>query len=409
MKSLSVLIKAFCLLMLNFFIALSTQAQFNGDFEIKRYYLGEENFYDWKAYQTPINWDKQWLSTKNSMKSSTGSISMEEFYIFLEIKLQMDLSDHISFLYKQQQNSFFRPEDEYKEAEFRFGKEIYYSLIGFPTYDKKYGSMGHAISLGEVENLNFIKFSKLDQYLVYNDKNVENDRHSTNNHYSVTPVLYRLQSNYLLFDSFWINIDFKDEPETTFIDDDTAQKSHYQGREAHLQLEWQFDSNSSVGIKVMQDHEIRQTIPEDSSINIDSDQLLRLEVYDLYMGFTIFDTDSLSMGFMRGYFQNLIIDNNDSETYDFLLTSDQVYSKWQWYLDDNSDALYALQAGTFKIYKQQDQEIELDSDGIQIKATIGIIFHKAGKYNLVLNSTWDLDLIQERQWDGGNVLFIFYF
>ncbi|MBT4289220.1 MAG: hypothetical protein HOD92_17985, partial [Deltaproteobacteria bacterium] len=309
----------------------------------------------------------------------------------------------------QQQNSFFRPEDDYKEAEFRFGKNIYYSIIGFPTYDKKYGSVGHAISLGEAENLNFIRFSKLDQYIVYNDKNVENDRQSANNYYSATPVLYRLQSNYLLFDSCWINIDFKDEPETTFIDDDKAQKSHYQGRETHLQLEWQFDSNSSAGIKVMQDHETRQTIPDDSSANIDSDQLMRLEVYDLYMGFTIFDTDYLSLGFMRGYFQNLITDNNDSETYDFLLTSDQVYSKWQWYLDDNSDALYALQAGTFKIFKQKDQEIELDNDGIQIKATIGIIFHEAEKYDLVLNSTWDLDLIQEKQWDGGNVQFIFYF
>jgi len=97
------------------------------------------------------------------------------------------------------------------------------------------------------------------------------------------------------------------------------------------------------------------------------------------------------------------------KTYDFLLKSDQIYSKWQWYLNDHSNALYALQAGSFHLYKKQDRIIELDDKGIQIKATIGYIYHKKDKYQLVINSTWDLDLIQDRQWDGGNVLFIFYF
>ena len=409
MKFSNLLIKTFFLLILNLVGVLSIQAQFNGDFEIKRYYLGEENFYDWKAYQTPVNWDKNWLSTKNGMKSSTGSISMEEFYIFHEIKLQMDMSDYISFLYKQQQNSFFRPEDTYQEAEFRFGKSLYYSIIGFPTYEKKYGSFGHALSIGESENFNFIKISKLDQYIVYNEKNVENDAQSTNNRYRTTPVLYRLQSNYLLSESWFINVDLKHETKTIFNDFDQQQESQYQGAERHLQLEWQYGLNSIAGIKMNQDTEKRQIIPESKAVDIDSDQILMLESYDLYIGYPVFDKDYLSMGLMRGRFQNIINNLNDQKTYDFLLESDQIYSKWQWYLNDHSNALYALQAGSFHLYKKQDRIIELDDNGIQIKATIGLIYHEKDKYQLVLNSTWDLDLIQDRQWDGGNVLFIFYF
>lgn len=409
MKSISFLIKAFCLLMLNFIIVISTQAQFNGDFEIKRYYLNEENFYDWKAYQTPVNWDKNWLSAKNAMKSSTGSLSMEEFYVFHEIKLQMDMSDYVSFLYKQQQNSFFRPEDNYQEAEFRFGKDLYYSVIGFPTYEKKYGNFGHALSLGESENFNFIKLSKLDQYIAYNEKNVDNDAQTTNNRFLTTPVLYRLQANYLFSETWLLNMDLKHESKTIFSDFEQEQESQYQGAERYLQLEGQYGLNSLVGIKVNQDIEKRQIIPDSKTTDMDSDQILILETYDIYMGYPIFDKDYLSIGFMRGRFQNIIKNLNDQKTYDFLLESEQVYSKWQWYLDDHSSVLYALQAGSFNIYKKQDQDLELDNDGIQIKASLGIIYYETDKYQLVLNSTWDLDLIQERQWDGGNIQFIFYF
>ena len=408
MKLIYLIVLPACLI-LNILYVPELSAQFNGDFEIKRYYLSEENFYDWKAYQIPVNWEKKWLASKNAMRISTGSISMEEFYISHEIKLQADLTNDISFLYHQQQDSLYRPESDYKEAEFRFGDTIHYSIIGFPSYDKKYGSAGYAIAIGEAENFNFARFSRLNQFLEYNEKNVDNDRTSENNRYEKLPIVYRFQTNYLLFKSLLINMDLKEETETVFMDYDQNQKHVYRGSEVNLHLGWWPEFERIIGLKLYHEHEKRNIIPNSGSDISNADQLLVLSYLDFYTGFPIFEGDFLSIGFLKSQFTNKINDTDNEPTYDFLLSSEQVYSKWQIHYSDLSKMLLGFQGGTYKIFKEKENEIDKDAEGNRLKGTVGYILRDPEKYAVVINTTWDLNYFPAREWDGGNVIVVIYF
>ncbi len=114
-------------------------AYFDGDFDIQRHFLPkEENMIDWKAYQLPLAWQRKWHTVKNGFQGTSGSLSQELFYLKHDIKLQADLHKNFSLLYSQEREEFYRSEPVYQQIEARFGHGYYVSVLGFPTYEKKF-------------------------------------------------------------------------------------------------------------------------------------------------------------------------------------------------------------------------------------------------------------------------------
>ena len=385
-------------------------AQFDGRFVIEQHYLAEENFFDWKAYQEPVDWRYDWYEATNGMRAVIGSISMNRFYFGHEIRLQTDLGEFVSFLYEQRQESFYGNEPVYQEVAFRFGKEYYYSLIGFPHHEKRFANIGHAISWGERDTLKHIRVSRLNQFSVYNKKNDGDDKRSGNDRYVTTPVLNRFEGKYRFFEKLFAKLDYRDEAKTVFHSYDENREKTYEGSDIRLVADWHFHENSLIGLSLRRDRETRKLLPLARSTTVSSDsQALEYEMSDLYCFFPIFEKDRLTVGYLDSRFLNDIHSDDAPIEYTFYLNSRQLYSKWQYWLSDRMKALYGLQIGDYKIYKRKKGNSELDDTGGQIKGTVGIQFLKKETFRFLFVSTWDLDLVEDRAWDGGNVTLQFYF
>ena len=397
-------IKMACTAAMVFLLPQLGSAQFSGSFEIERHYLAEENFFDWKAYREPVNWRYDWYETANGMRTATGSISMDRFYFEHEIRLEADLGKFATFLYEQRQESLFGNDPIYREAEFRFGRKYYYSFIGFPHHEKRYANIGHALSWGERDTLKYVRFSRLNQFAVYNEKNDGDDKRAGNDRYVTTPVLYRLEAKYPLFEKLFAKLDYRNETETLFQSDEEDREKRYEGADIRLVADWHLSKSSFLGLSLRRDRERRELRPLSGSGDLSSDsQVLEFDTSDLYWFFPIFEKDFLTVGYLDGRFANDIGSDETQIRYDFHLSSRQLYSKWQHWLSDGMTVLYGLQMGDYKIYKKKGGILDQDDKGVQIKATVGLIIYREERLRFQLVSTWDLDIVEERAWDGGNV------
>jgi hypothetical protein len=88
----------------------------------------------------------------------------------------------------------------------------------------------------------------------------------------------------------------------------------------------------------------------------------------------------------------------------------QVYSKWEHRRSDWFRWLFSFQAGLAELDKQFiGTEEDPHQESWELKAGVGIIMVEQASYRFFANTTWDLDLFDTRQWDGGNVQLQFRF
>lgn len=378
-------------------------AQFDDNFELSRDFLAEENFFDWKAYQPPIFWRDEWMKVENGMRSTVGSISMEQFYMEHTIRLKKELGDAVAFLYEQEHEEFYRESPIYREAEFRFGYKYYFSIIGFPTYEKKFGDYGFAFGTGSRQSMNQIHFSRLSQNDLYNEKNVNDDRNAADTEYIQIPILHRIQARYLLNQQLLLNLDLKQEEPTRFLNKTEKRYKSFKGRDYKILADWINPAGWRIGLSSRLDHEERWHQKKGATgINLRYQTLL-LNWVDLYHSFDFSDDDFITIGLLESRFENDISALDKTEEYRFLLTSRQAYLFWQDRWKPKMELRYGLQAGTFTLKKERATITEEDEEGIQVKTTVGIAFTERDSYRLLINSTWDLDTFRHRQWDGGNL------
>ncbi|MFC1479406.1 hypothetical protein ACFL6F_02310 [Planctomycetota bacterium] len=388
-------------------ILASAYAQFTGNFEIEKHFLEEENFLDWKAYQDTIPWRYAWYEAANGIKTSTGSLSMQRFYFHEEIRLEFDFSDHASFLYEQRKDEFYRDDPVYHEAEFRFGKKYYFSLIGFPFHEKRFSNFGIALSYGERSSLAYIRLSYLELHASFNDINKRDDKLTGEERYFNTPVMYRFETKYLIKDKVLIECDLKYETHIGLSVPDEDTEKNYKGFDYLARVDWNINDKWLAGISFRTTQEKRW---HDSTVSSDYiDQIMKLDGLDIYGGVKLTPKDHLTFGFLNSYFGNTIESNSTSELYDFSMKCPQVYCIWLNTRSERRKMFYSLQAGRYELYKEKKGVLNTDDDGIDIKAGVGIIMYEDGRYRFLALSTWDLDLFKERQWDGGNIQLQIYF
>ena len=338
------------------------------------------------------------------MRVKTGSISMERFYFSHEIRLEKEVEEIFTLLFEQRENSFFRKEPIYQEAEFRFGRGVYASIIGFPQHDKRMGHMGAAFSIGKRHSELYLRLSSLRQYLVYNSKNKENDKYEVDNRFLKIPIMHRMEIQHLQEGAYFFRFDLKLEEPTEFERFAPATIEKYSGNELETTFEWLEIEDRIIGISLSSDRERREQENLGTNTNPDLEQELKLQWLEVYYAFPMFDKDRLTLGLMGNHFENRIDSPIATERYRMRLLSRQLYGLFEKSLGKKIQAIYSIQGGEMELLKENLSKDEfLDKSSIQLKAGIGVVWFEESSYRIFLNSTWDLDLFQERQWDGGSI------
>ena len=157
------------LLVLLVCLTLSAHGQFDGDFSIAKHFLEQENFLDWRAYQDLIQWRYAWYEARNGLKINVGSLSQERFYWHEDIRFQIDFHEAVTFLYELKQDEFYRATPVYQEAEFRFGRDVAFGMIGFAPHEKRYHNLGAAFEYGRRASLKYVRLSCLRMHSGFNE------------------------------------------------------------------------------------------------------------------------------------------------------------------------------------------------------------------------------------------------
>jgi hypothetical protein len=379
--------------------------QFNGDFAIERHYLDIENFLDWKAYQPPFSWRYEWALTTVGMRASVGSISMYEFYHMNEIRLGSEIGEYAAFYYNQVEDSFFRKDALYQEIEFRIGTDYAVSVIGFPPHDKKYGQMGYALAKGKRYTESYLRLSLLDQYFFYNEKNANSEKNSVSDEYLKTPTFYRMEWQWFRNQQLFLQVDLKQITRAEFVTETPARLHTFEGNGYSFTVDWLGENSWVAGISGYGNSEYRSHQPETATADLpDLDQELLLNWIDIYYHTRLSEKDLVTFGLLQSRFSNAITSSFAEAAYESELTTLQLYGFWQRQRSEWFSWLFSLQAGDADLVKDYIGIEEAVADHTtEIKAGIGIIMMKEGRYRLFCNTTWDLDIFETRQWDGGNV------
>jgi hypothetical protein len=397
-----------CLLIFLFPGILS--ARFNNQFDIEKHELADENFFDWKAYQSPTSSRYQWYFTPSGFNASVGSISQERFYFEQELRFITTLSPDIFFTYFQYREELFREDALTQEVGFRYGDNYGFAITGFPTHEKRNNAIGAHIAHGHYYSDHYLKIGRLRQNLMYNEKNVSDDKHSVDEEYTDTPTMDEMEIQYRWTNGLFLKADLEKEYETVLQATDHSYQKTYSGSDIKVVLDWFFTSNQMVGLSYRDDREQRSRIDTTGMIeNTTARQNLQLRWSDLYYFHRMDNADEITVGFLASRFKNKIEADLPAEQYDFNLGSQQGYIFWQHRHTTYSRMNYGLQAGRYQLYKENEGTTEEDEADIQIKFTLGIELFDGGRYRLLGNSTWDLDMFLYRQWDGGNVQLQTYF
>ena len=391
-------IKLITLLALICFSATSESiAYFDGDFEIQRHFLPkEENFFDWKAYQLPLTWQRQWYTVKNGFQATAGSLSQELFYTKQNIKLQGDLHKNFSLLYFQEREEFYKSEPIFQQIEARFGNRYYISVLGFPKYEKKEESIELAVSYNEPYTMRHAKLTYLNQLATYNAKNIDDDRNQDTDDLDSTPQLFRLETRYRLFDQLDVILDLIHETEGVLLDSADGLEKRYSGYNYRGKLIWDINKKWVSGLSFQMLAEERSHRPFNPAGAVVLDQQIDLYQLDLFANVRFKKKNELTFGYLDSGFKNSITGNDN---YLNRLETKQLYAKWHRDLNDWMKWFYSLQVGTFD-YVRTD---EPDDDGINSKAGLGLVFFKADKIRFLVLTTWTADSISTGQWDGGNM------
>lgn len=374
-------------------------AYFDGNWEIQRHFLPkEENHFDWKAYQLPLTWRRQWYTVKNGFQGTAGSLNQELFYFKQDIKLQGDLHKNFSLLYSQEREEFYKSEPIHQQIEARFGHRYYISVLGFPEYEKKNENIGMAISYNEPYSMKHVKLTFLNQLATYNAKNVDDDRNQASDDVDTTPVVLRLDARYRLFQKLDLILDLEQELEGVLIDRADSLEKTFSGHNHRGTLIWQIKDRWLCGLAFQSRLEDRNHRPFDPLGAAILDQQIDQYNLDLFVNVR-FREDDLAFGYLDSGFKNSINASDAGDNYLMTLDSKQIYAKWQKGANDWMKWYSSLQIGTYD-YEKTGQDKD---NGIKAKLGLGVIFYKTERINFLVLTTWAADSLSDGQWDGGNM------
>jgi len=388
---------------ISIFLAEPTFAQFNGNFDVEKHYLRDENPLDWKAYQYSKIWLYDWYNGQNGFAYTVGSLSQEHFYTESEARLTVEFGDYFTVMYSRNEESLIRPDPIYQEIEFRFGGIFGLSLIGFPAHEKKYDNIGGAISLGNRWTWNYVRLSALNQFFEYNDKNDTDDKNSVTDQYIRTPDMSRLELQTFIGERLFLKGDIRNEHETELLDELTSETKTYSGYDYRGTVDLVFPDSWLFGVTGRRDWEKRDLVPDVTSDTLpDLAQILDYQFGEVYLYIWLSDDDQLSLGYLEQTYSNTIDSSVELQRYEHRTNAKLYWIKWETKTSDTFQWTFEVIAGQVHLYKDNRAEDEIiDEITDQAKFKLGATFLRGDTARLLLTASFDLDYYNRRIWDGG--------
>ena len=288
----------------------------------------------------------------------------------------------------------------------RYGSGAYLSILGFPRHDKAFGNQGLALSLGSRENWNFLRLTHLQQYALYNEKT------SGDFKYDPIPTLNRVELQMFANETLFVQATSRQETRAVREDPENALEESYEGQKLHGTVDLWFGDGFMMGVTLNSNEELRQRLPTDeNTAEPTRDQTLRWGYQDAYLVLVEEGGDVWELGVLRAEMNNTITSTEETEDYRFDMMSSASYLFWQLWLDEGTQWIFSLQGGALESYEFRGESTKppRDDTNPQAKAGVGIVVSEAESHRLFFNSTWDLDVFAQRQWDGGNVQLQLFF
>ena len=365
--------------------------------------LFEENFFDLLSYQYPAQWEKEFSRHPLGMRATVGSLSQERFYQHQELVLDQPLGDQVGFGYRYLENSLYYDSPPFQQAYFRFGQPWRLDLIGFSAAAKKNGDLGWAIGYGLRHQGLYLRASRLYENLLYNQKNRSPGLAEVTDQAIQSPVTDRLEVTWQGEGNWYLNGDWSHQATSRHSWNRGALETRRSGTQYQGRIEW--GREWVWGLHLKGERVFKEELA-DSSRNQD----LGYRWEELYTRWPVVPNWELTLGGQQGRFWDQVDADERLSRFSSDLSSRQLYAQalvnskegLQWFL--------ALQGGQAALTQRYPfSRDDKDLLGQQQKASLGAVFFEAERWRLYLNSTWDLDLIVGRQWDGGNLQLVMFF
>jgi hypothetical protein len=393
-------------LLLALLLPASAEAQFNGSFAMERHFLDAENFLDWRAYLPPPSWRWEVYRRPNRLGGSVGSISEERFYQALDIHLEKELGRYAAVLYRQREESLFRPDPPYQEIELRLGAGPWFvSALGFPRHEKVNGAQGAALAWGRRTDDVYIQYTVLEQYTLYNQE------HSGPERFSPPPILHRIEARYAAPGVFLAEAALRREAPTrlNLPEDDLALT--YWGRKVDASSVWFVSKDLALGawggVNAEQRAQVRTAA---TAAEPESRQRLEWSWWEIYGTWAAGEGD-MTVAVNDALLINRIESGQAGHRFRHRLQTTQLYGLWQRPGGAGFRWMFTLQAGGVFLFQEPSTHASRGSDGytVQIKAGAGFALIRENDYRLWFHTTWDGDAFTRRQWDGGNLQLQLFF
>lgn len=393
-------------LLLALLLPVSAWAQFNGSFAMERHFLDAENFLDWRAYLPPPSWRWEIYHRPNRLEGFVGSISEERFYQALEIRLEKELGRHVAVLYRQRDESLFRPDPLYQEVELRLGAGPWFvSVLGFPRHEKVNGAQGAALAWGRRTDEVYAQYAVLEQYALYNQE------HSGPERFSPAPVLHRIEARYAEPGAFLAEAALRWEAPARLSLPEENLTLTYSGNKVDASSVWFVSQGLALGAWGGANTERRaQVRTAAAAAKPESRQRLEWSWWEVYATWNA-RGDDVTVAVNDALLINRIESGQSQERFRHRLRTTQLYGLWErpggaWFR-----WMFTLQAGGVFLFQEPSTHASRGSDGytVQLKAGAGFALIRESDYRLWFHTTWDGDAFARRQWDGGNLQLQLFF
>lgn len=377
--------------------AETARAQFNEDFTIQQDRLSRENFFDWKAYQPPYARRQAWFTTANGLRASVGSLDLKRFYYSEEIRLEKALTPRFTFQFTQRNESLYRAEPSYQEAEFRYGGTYSLGIIGFPDPSKPRNRAGLSVARGSRTGWQFARYSRLEQFIQFNEEAEGESR------IEPLPVLHRLQVQQQA-GPLRVVLDARYEAPTRLLSEDRTEERTYTGRKGELWLEWAFGPRALVAAHAIREAEERERLLDEPTDAVpELEQRVNLHLWEVFGQVNPGGDDLVEVGYLEGRFHDRIEATNREDDFEFRMVSYHAFAKWLPAPEAPVQGLFSLQAGREHLFRDIGTKPDdaRNENVWQVKVGAGLVLYEQGSHRFLFNSTWDPNLVEKR-WDGGN-------
>jgi hypothetical protein len=384
--------------------AVGGAGAFDNDFTINEIEFGEGNFLDINASQFTRTQDLRWYDALNGWRMAGGSLDSDRLYLRTDLKFEHHLSEKAFVRLEAEQEVFYArkefPSPTVEVGAYPAGRNLGFSVVGRPYFDKRQADLGLALTLGR-RPWDYLHFAWTQTDLYFNEKNDFDD-----SRYLKEGDSFRLQGAYRLGGPHRLRFLLQHDTPLEFLEVPGNELFAYEGSRYDLAWNYLLARDEFVGV-TLRGFETDKSL-EDAAARVD--QELGYHSLDAFWVGPWAARYQVTLGFRYDDFRSRTRSAADAASNrDDDYNSWQLYGTWRYEYSLHS----AWDVGLYGSWEERRRATLLvsdiddyDAEGVQGKLRLGWAYRSSDRRSeLQFNFSLDLDEITEDVTDGGAVSF----